>query len=266
MGDEMKDSPTLFSTPMVQAIADGRKTTTRRVLDKVPEWITHFGTDNSTPKGCITGFGNLEGGPAQMHFKSPYGLAGDRLWVRETWRPNSWGEDFDWMMIEYKAGGAVKNISPRDTWEKYRVDDVWEKLINEVSSSQLNPYATGWHPMPHPYPSPLKWRPSIFLPRNACRTILDIKDVRVEKLRSITDEEAIAEGARHIPDIPLGWGQFDNCRWSMEDKPKDTAHCLASPRLAFLNYWDKLNKKRGFGIKANPWVWVIQFKRIEDAS
>lgn len=261
----MQERPTLFSTPMVQAI--GReinpKSQTRRILKDVPDWVEKFGFNNLTPAGCVSGFGIVDGSPAQKFFKSPYGLAGDRLWLRETWRPRSWGEDFDWMMIEYKAGGSVREINPLETWDEFRADSLQEQLKIEslacggTETSDGNMFRSV---LPD---KGLKWRPSIFMPRNACRTLLKITSLRVEKLWDITDEDAIAEGATHFPGIPLGWGNSDNCRWSMEGRPKNTAHCLASPRLAFLNYWDVLNKKRGFGLETKPWVWVICFKRLE---
>jgi hypothetical protein len=261
----MKERPSLFSTPMVQAIDReiDPKWQTRRILKDVPDWIEKFGFNELTPKGCISGFGDFKGSHAQKFFKSPYGVAGDRLWVRETWRPKSWGEDFDWMMIEYKAGGSVKQINPIETWDDFRCQCLQEQLANESlarGGSAVVDAGMIHSILPE---KGLKWRPSIFMPRNACRTLLEITSIRVEKLMDITDEDAIAEGATYFPDIPLGWGNSDNCRWSMEGNPKDTAHCLASPRLAFLNYWDQLNKKRGFGIETKPWVWVVSFKKAE---
>lgn len=258
------DRPTLFSTPMVQAIDReiSPKTKTRRVLKDVPEWVESFRFEEEAPSGHITAFGKIEGLPLQsQHFKNPYGSVGDRIWVRETWRPKSWGEDFDWMMIEFKAGGTVRQINPIETWDDFRCQSLQEQLANESlarSGSAVVDDGVIHSTIPE---KGLKWRPSIFMPRNACRTLLEITSIRVERLWDITDEDAISEGARHFPDIPLGWGHSDNCRWIMEGNPKDTAHCLSSPRFAFLNYWDKLNKKRGYGIETKPWVWVISFKK-----
>jgi len=80
-----------------------------------------------------------------------------------------------------------------------------------------------------------KWRPSIFMPRWASRITLEITAVRVERVQDIGDEDAEAEG--------LSW-----CN-------------AASPRDKFQCLWNSLNLKRGYGWDANPWVWVISFKR-----
>ena len=82
-----------------------------------------------------------------------------------------------------------------------------------------------------------KWRPSIFMPRWASRITLEITAVRVERVQDIGDEDAEAEG--------LSW-----CN-------------AASPRDKFQCLWNSLNAKRGYGWEANPWVWVIAFKRVK---
>lgn len=75
------------------------------------------------------------------------------------------------------------------------------------------------------------WRPSIFMPKDAARIFLRVKDVWVERLQDISLKDAIAEGFSNIDE--------------------------------FLCFWDKLNKKRGYGWEANPWVWVIEFEKTE---
>lgn len=256
----MKESPILFSTPMVQAIADDRKTMTRRILPNVPEWIEKFGFNDLTPEGCISGLGTFEGSPAQKFFKNPYGVTGDRLWVRETWRPTGWGEDFDWMSIEFLAGGISQEVNPWEIWG-CAADVFQEKLVAEAltrGGTQIEDDFAIHTNLPE---KGLKWRPSIFMPRAACRTLLEITSIRVEKLWDITDEDAIAEGCRHFPNLPSKHPGEDT-RWSFEDAAS-VDECLISPKYAFLNYWDKLNKKRGYGIEAKPWVWVVSFKKVE---
>lgn len=88
----------------------------------------------------------------------------------------------------------------------------------------------------------IRWRPSIHMPKEAARTFLLVKDVRVERLQDMDEEAAIAEG--------------------FADSPADTD----SPLLRFTELWDKTIKRddlREFGYHANPWVWVIEFKRCE---
>ena len=144
--------PILFSGPMVVALLEGRKTQTRRLV-----------------KGTVVD--DAAGVPAAVRIKGdehvrlpcPYGEPGDRLWVRETWRPMSWdrlaptrGEE-----IEYAADRAVDDDTDGP-----------------------------------------RWRPSIFLPRWASRLTLEIRSVRVERLHAITEDDARAEGIDGQAAIP----------------------------------------------------------------
>jgi hypothetical protein len=84
---------------------------------------------------------------------------------------------------------------------------------------------------------PSTWRPSIHMPRWASRINLEVTGVRVERLKDITEEDALAEGVIS----------------SDYDK---------TYRYAFSVLWDSINAKRGYGWAANPWVWVIEFRHM----
>ncbi len=85
--------------------------------------------------------------------------------------------------------------------------------------------------------------PSIFMPRWASRITLEITEVRVEQLMKIDIRDIHPEGIR-LPEDKVGyWGKL------YVD--------------AFHNLWDSLNAKHGYGWDTNPWVWVIEFKRLE---
>jgi hypothetical protein len=104
-----------------------------------------------------------------------------------------------------------------------------------------------------------KWRPSIYMPRWASRLTLTVTAVKIERLQEISEEDARAEGARERHDIPVAsWGPYGQPnRWSMEESPLNTDHCLSAPRWAFGNYWNKLH---GIGAwDANPEVIVLSF-------
>lgn len=89
----------------------------------------------------------------------------------------------------------------------------------------------GWHEV-------IKWKPSIHMPRSAARIILEVTDVRVERLNDISEQDAKAEGFDY-PDVPgMGW-KFN-------------------ARHNFLVAWDQIYGNRS----SNPWVWVIEFKVI----
>lgn len=158
---KVKERPILFSTPMVKAILEGRKTVTRRVLDLTPDlfWIKQFGYTVFTPDGHISGRGMYNNqGPAEKFFKLKYGKPGDVLWVRETLYQE--GE----LGIGYVAGR----------------EPIEESIIPEDHKPYRN-YA-------------FCNIPNIHMPRWACRLRLKIKSIRVERLHDITEEDAIREG------------------------------------------------------------------------
>lgn len=176
--------PILFSTEMVRAILDGRKSMTRRVIRQ--SVVDRFVLDS---RGNLLGSYTEEAGDAYPTIDdSPY-QPGDILWVRETWAP--FGSTY-----LYKANGGGAGGG--------------------------------------------RWRPSIFMPREAARIFLRVMDVRAERVQEITEEDAWKEGCpeEHIPD-----------KYPRSD-------------VWFYELWQTLNAKRGYGWYANPWVWAITFERI----
>lgn len=155
----MNEKPILFSTEMVQAILEGRKTQTRRVVKPLVDrqtdgaWLDAHDPDEDSPGQWVFTESNLPLGP----FKCPYGTAGDRLWVRETW-----GTD-----IEY--GATKPSDLPHIANIYYRTDGEGQPGLDQ-------------------------WRPSIFMPRWASRLNLQIIKVGVERLQAITEAGALAEG------------------------------------------------------------------------
>ncbi len=91
------------------------------------------------------------------------------------------------------------------------------------------------------------WRPSIHMPRSASRITLEVTDVRVERVQEISGAGAVAEGCgKGIPDYQLlHEGGYRKARHE------------------FSALWDSLNAKRGYSWESNPWVWVVEFKRME---
>ncbi len=97
----------------------------------------------------------------------------------------------------------------------------------------------------------LPWKPSIFMPRWASRISLEITVVRVERLIDISATDAIAEGARRTA---------DGGAWHIENEQ----HRSADPRDTFASLWESINGAGSW--EQNPWVWVIEFKRIQEAA
>lgn len=234
----MSERPTLFSSDMVKALLAGKKTQTRRVLrPRLQEAIAFM--DGDTEVGCIISWSEdgYAGDGWYVHSaeypeegaeylgQCPYGLPGNLLWVRESWA------EVPWVDTEGKEGSRVL----------FRADEPGRNVFDPERGD--------------------RWRPSIHMPRWASRIALRVTDVRVERLRDITEADAIAEGARRFDSLPSEHPYGQDARWSMEE-PTSTDQCLGSARFAFANYWNKLNEKRGHGWDSNPWVWVVTFEVV----
>lgn len=205
----MKERPILFSAPMVRAILDGRKTMTRRVVQGAPTW------ESSYVLGVHQGVWGIHAhvdAIGAFRARCPYGEPGDRLWVRETW-----AEFVDVVTID----GSHVELG-RDFI--YRADGEDQKR----------------HTV---------WRPSIHMPRAASRLTLEITGVRVERLKDITEADAIAEGLTRDGD---GWRGAPKLPW------------FASPIAAFRSLWESING--GGSWDENPFVWVVEFRRIEQEA
>ena len=152
----MKFIPILFSTEMVQAILEGRKRMTRRVL-KV-KGCKPFIPDNSWDIATISKWNK------DYH---PYGKVGDILWVRESFHLS----EFPIADGKYSYKASMDNPNA-----------IYNKGI---------------------------WKPSIHMPKEACRLFLQIKDIRVERLQDISEEDAKAEGIKYVIDKLTGYCGFD---------------------------------------------------------
>lgn len=220
----MTDRPILFSGPMIQALLDGRKTQTRRALKPQPRpGLYGDGSEISDdyfvwePKGQVIPL--TDTCTYRWRPLLPY-VPGDHLWVRETWAPvvctgNSW----------HVADGL--GTDPRKHTLKFKADNDARSVFG-------------------------KWKPSIHMPRWASRLTLTVTDVRVERVRDISEEDAISEGvfahdAVGADPYSPSW-RHQRGGWKFD-----------TPRTAFRDLWDAFNAKRGYGWDANPWVCVIDF-------
>ena len=165
----MRERPILFSAPMVQAILDGRKTQTRRIVKPAVDAYVNELHGSELAKRAPYEIEPEDGFHPSIGFgfsddrsgiwRSPYGRPGDQLWVRETWAATC-------ALDEDKP----TDLSPdHDYW--YRADDPSDDRIG-------------------------RWRPSIHMPRWASRIDLLVTGVRVQKLQDISEEDAKAEGLR----------------------------------------------------------------------
>ncbi len=197
----------IFYAEMVRALLDGRKTQTRRPI----KWKqTRFTEIGEREDGSKWPWSEDAEHACDFWHPCPFGAVGDRIWVREAFRVHSRATDV--ATLVYKA-------SERNSWTEQ---------TRRVPVAVCNKPAT-----------PEKWTPSLHMPRWASRILLEITGVRVERLRSMSQDDARAEGVIAASG-PMEAG------------------------LAFRELWDSIYGEESW--KANPWVWVIEFKRVEGGA
>lgn len=228
----MRERPILFNGAMVRAILCDAKSQTRRVVKPQPPagdnfaGFTTYSTHRADVGKAVWAAGEVRAGLIDAHrVACPFGKPGDRLWVRETHAIfPTYGQ--------HRAGGQ--------RWGP------WGGLPTVVpeDAKQIAYYREGFDRS-----DPGRWRPSIHMPRWACRLVLEITDVRVERLHAISAADAEAEGLRKFP-------FEDSHAWAWRDGDR-CGH--ASPTGAFRS----LRTSTGGDWDANPWVWFISFRKKE---
>ncbi|WP_080765650.1 morphogenetic protein [Pseudomonas lactis] len=231
---EIKERPILFSAPMVRAILEGRKTVTRRAVKPQPE------VRMVDMIGPMLTFKNKRGGhwlypnaKAQIIADCPYGKPGDRLWVRETFAllGNEDGCCIDWQdnLVKGDERGAARIYRASCPPGDYGLNQI--------------PAKAEWKPDTEAMEYDGAWRPSIHMPRWASRILLEITDVRVERLQDISRADIRAEGLQCPPELA-----------SDDVSPNYRDWYPAA--------WRELWESTGGNWDANPWVWVVEFKRV----
>jgi hypothetical protein len=256
------EHPILFTAAMVQAILEGRKTQTRRViagqLDNPTFW-QHGGYrlafDIAAGKWGFYYREDTERALGSPLLRCPYGVPGDRLWVRETWRRTTSTNGLD--SIAYRSDDSCFAVLCSDSGEG---DPVKVDL-----RKPMEPFISG------------TWRPSIFMPRWASRITLEITEVRAQRVQEISESDAIAEGIEtcfteeEMLTLPAGSNDWRNYLWHGESGITKKAMALstsqyssfASPVSSYRSLWDSINGHLpGRSWADNPWVWAITFKLV----
>jgi hypothetical protein len=257
----MKERPIIFTSASVRAILAGRKTQTRRVVKDAPSWAREAGFSCFTPEGKWSFRGTHPlNGPAEKFIRCPYGVPGDRLWVRETWQAGQVLDDLD-------AAGIARRC------EEANYLRPWAPILYPSTGAMVN------GDVMRDFGGPGRLRPSIHMPRWASRLLLEVTDVRVQRVQEISYPDVIAEGLHE---------------WLTDEQQTDSAHRHAA-REAFARLWDSINAKpkphrdkdgrvdyyvsyplwddigetrtyRGkpWHVIGNPWVWAVTVRRLDE--
>jgi hypothetical protein len=199
----MKERPILFSTPMIRALLN----TKPGVWPAKP--IDPSMPYKSMTRRVVKPQPDCDG--VWNHTKFPLSVDSD---LEGWWGTTDTGTDH-----HYSAPEKGDILWVRETWENHNdfyhyKADVARDLFDDIKN--------------------YKWRSPVFMPREAARITLEVKDVRVEKLHDISERDAQAEGAEKFP-----------------------------LKAGFYKIWEELNGKCGYPWQSNPWVWVYEFGRVE---
>ncbi|GHU40369.1 hypothetical protein FACS1894190_07190 [Spirochaetia bacterium] len=220
--------PILFSTQMVQALLNTKPNTyppepidaskpckgmTRRVI----KYDLNDYADEGY--GAELYVSHTEGGYVTHKTFKPKYQVGDVLWVRETYRCTGFDIDEKTACIQYK--------DEKSNRVKFSDDERFKKYAKCYAG----------------------WKPLIHMPREAARIFLKVRDVRIERLQDISEQEANDEGAVCI-----------KCKNNTPDCKKcPFEHC-------FKKLWDSLDARRGYCWDTNPYVWVYGFEGVNNVQ
>lgn len=219
-----REHPILFRPELVRKILDGAKTQTRRPVKPQPSVTDGDGAHWRDSKADL-----WRNESQYVRDCCPFGQVGDVLWVRERWA-------IEKRMLYFAADETCVSGDFFST-----APDLLE-LMGAADEAIPKPYTT----------PPPKWRPSIHMPRWACRLRLEITDVRVERIQSISAKDIMAEG---VVDRAHHSEHFGKCPVSTIDKA-----CYMDLQSLWAAAWEKAYKGSW---QRNDWVWVITFKKLE---
>lgn len=225
----MQTKPILFSAPMIRALLAGRKTQTRRLLNK-PKWAQAKGwperiMDEQDLDGRLKWFARETGCLADLPIPQP----GDLLWVKET----------HYAFGHWEADGFTKSGLPKIKFVRLPGTPVhFEPPVpEELLGKMIVGPADEWHR-----------RPSLFMFEADSRLTLRVTDVRVQRLQEISDRDALAEGVDCAVNPVAG-----------QDVCIDGEFWPGGPSRMFRSLWDSLNAARAPWAD-NPWVAAYTFE------
>jgi len=227
MDTTTKERPIIFRGDGVLGILEDRKTMTRRVIKPQP------------PVDCQEWAGWIISSTSKRE-------VGDATWTDVS--GSLYNKDYH---IKCPYGEPGDRLYVKETWAPMcRVADPFCACDEEAAKKNhyIEYKADTGNPLPGDWPEESredegcpKWRSPIFMPRWASRITLEVERIRVERIQDISEADAFAEG--------ISGGDW-----------------LGDPVGEFAKLWNSINEKRGFGWETNCWVWVLEFKRIDNAK
>ena len=166
----------------------------------------------------------------------PYGKAGDRLWVKESWATGNG--------LGHWSPSKIESACREAGYTKGPYCDLWYKADGSYRQ---------WGSRKHTCGNKGLWRSSLFMPQWASRITLEIVFIRVERVQDITEEDSEKEGVIKRFECD-DFASFMNKTF---DPRKSESY-----KIGYKYVWDSINAKRGFSWDLNPWVWVIEFKEL----
>lgn len=260
-----KETPILFSAPMVRAILEGRKTQTRRIVRDPHGYPMHnpmsihkmASVYPAAKSGWVFWYPDHEGlaeftkQQYETGLDCPYGGPGDLLWVKETWGylGQQWDSnrpEVETIFLKYWADESKRDlIVPNGEADKLtpKQNGIPDESVDRLTYCE---WIDKWWERQ-------KKKSARFMPKWAARIWLEITGRRLVRVQDISEEDAIAEGLIPLPDGPI----------PELPEPKDRRREIYPGERACEQYvflWDSINAKRGYRWDANPWVWVVEFK------
>lgn len=254
----MKERPILFKGEMVRAILSGSKSQTRRAMKPQPPEFVRVRLGSNSLEHHF--FDDGRDGEVARNWPDrnilslcPHGQVGDRLWVKET-------------TVNVEDHGYVGPV--------YAESDDGRSIIEYGLSPSPDD-------MTEVEPEDIKLRPSIFMSRAMSRITLEITGVRVERLQEISEADAKAEGCESLHEGEHGYVYREEHDWNICPKCGGTRlHDALGSNFGVIHdvdcrecdtyvkryrhLWESINGKGSWNV--NPWVWVIEFKRVGGAA
>lgn len=265
MSDSIKERPIILSAQEVNAGLAGDKKQHRVPVLTSEQVATGYKCCYGVASGQVV-FTKDESDKSfvddgYISVKCPLGEVSDRLWVQEEHRPVNWSFDDGEVTIEYRDGTTKTphyltdeefDNNPNDDYPFAVVDELLARNIPIIAGKDCFDFNNP-NNLPH-------WRSADVMPRFASRLLLEITDIRIERMNDIGEDDAIAEGIKLIHSNPA-----DRVGPNHFTKSNGWYHC-SRPTAAevFKEIYKVSDDYDRYG--ENPWVWVVEFKVIEPSE